>query len=269
MKSWITLRNVLYSGSFALPLLAATTTVLADDAFVGAKVGDTVNVRSATTFLNNATLTGVTASNLTILSGLDSYSLPLTNSVVLPAQTHINIAVKPGDWVDVKSAPQVILKHALLMRMTSSNITVATSFGTIDLPLSNTVVRPVETPPQEQARYQLATSNRLPLPNPLSPNSADAPLAGAGDPVVKQILGKYSADPHYNDALAYYQSMMSGIQSGSVQLSDLVDHAEQVLGSLDQFQPERAKDPEFEGDISTLRDFVNRAKAGEKIEVVK
>ena len=106
------------------------------------------------------------------------------------------------------------------------------------------------------------------LANSVSPN-ADAAALTAGDPIVQQILGKYASDAHYNDSLSYYTSMMSGLQSGSVQLDDLVREAEQVLGTLDQYEPERAKDSEFEGNISTLRDFVNRAKAGEKIETVR
>lgn len=263
-------RPVLTAICPVLALLVLVNTGFSGEIVKATKVGDTVDVQSGTMLLHEATVIGLTSNNMTVMAGLDYYMLPLAGSVVTPAPSNVNSTVREGDWVDVKSEPQILLKHALLTRMTSSNITVATSFETIDLPLSNTVIRLAEAPPQEQVRRStpLVLSNHLALANSVSPN-ADAAALTAGDPIVQQILGKYASDAHYNDSLSYYTSMMSGLQSGSVQLDDLVREAEQVLGTLDQYEPERAKDPEFEGNISTLRDFVNRAKAGEKIETVR
>jgi hypothetical protein len=255
---------------FFLAFLAVAPAGFAGDVLTGPKVGDTVDVRSGLMFLNNATLIGMTSSNMTVMAGLDYYSLPITGTVVRLAQTHADISVRAGDWVDVKSDPQIILKHALLTEMTSSNITVATRFEIMDLPLSNTVVRPAEAPLREPTLRSppLILSNHLAIAKPPSLNTEEMSLS-VSDPIVQQILGKYASDPHYNDSLSYYTSMINGIQSGSVQLDDLVREAEQVLGTLDQYEPERVKDPEFEGNISTLRDFVNRAKAGEKVEIVQ
>ena len=70
----------------------------------------------------------------------------------------------------------------------------------------------------------------------------------------------------YDQANAYYHQTMNGVLNGSVSQADLVRQAKAVLALCDKYAAERKNDPQYEQQIETLRDFIRRSEAGEKID---
>jgi hypothetical protein len=95
--------------------------------------------------------------------------------------------------------------------------------------------------------------------------SAEVDLPTTMQSVEASVLGQYRSDPGYGKASTYYQDTMQGVPSGRVNLDDLVTKAEETLKKVDEYKPEREKDPRFEEQISQLREFVERAHRGERI----
>jgi hypothetical protein len=95
-------------------------------------------------------------------------------------------------------------------------------------------------------------------------NQQDAQMLMLG--IQQKILGNYTADRGYGEASKYYQETMKGFLQGQVNLGDILRQAEQTLQKVDQYQAERSKDPQFEGQIQYLKSFLDRAKAGETVQ---
>jgi len=89
----------------------------------------------------------------------------------------------------------------------------------------------------------------------------------------KKVDGKWelAVDPNspegakkFSQANAYYDQTMAGVANGSISQNDLVLQAKKVLAQCDQYQEERQNDPQYEAEITKLREFVRRSDAGEK-----
>lgn len=180
---------------------------------------------------------------------------------------------RPGDLVRVKAKkPLVEFARARFQSETSSNIVVISKGDryclnktevTLSHPEGNTVFGNDSTNSPVQLAARVAA-----LQAAQSFSSAENSLASpAGDmeAIEAKILGNYKGDQGYDAASKYYRETMKGVQSGEVSLDDLVVKAEETLKKLDEYQPERAKDPQFEEQIRQLREFVQRARSGERI----
>jgi hypothetical protein len=179
------------------------------------------------------------------------------------AQTSTNAApaefqgFRPGDIVHVQvRAPLIVLGQALFQSQSPSNIVVLSQGERYVLVKSAVVL----SPPVNFARLAQASPGTAPAGEP-SLATPDAQLLMMG--VQQKILGGSSGEKGFDVAEKYYQETMKSYLGGQTSLADIVAQAERVLKEVDQYQPERAKDPQYEGQISYLRAFVERAKAGE------
>lgn len=167
----------------------------------------------------------------------------------------------PGASVQVRSEnPVVILNRATLKEIADSNVVVVADGERFVLAKAFTVLSdlPGSTAPMS-APVQVISGN-----NAASPVTAPDKISTQAE-VQQLILGKYANDPGYVKATAQYQSLMNDFRSGKVTLADITAKAENGLAQAGKYQPERAKDPQYEEQIATLRDFVKRAKAGETV----
>ena len=184
-------------------------------------------------------------------------SLILITTIQAQANTNEFMGSKLGDQVHVRSLTPCVDIKATFVSMTSSNITVKGRFDTIVIPINNlTTFEQIKTSTATVATTTTATTAQV------WGSAAQAQQVAAG----QSILGKFANDPGYTKANDYYKNTVNGVMDGSIKLDDIVKQAEQALTTLDQYQPEREKDPQYEGYISMLRSFLARAKAGEQIE---
>jgi hypothetical protein len=193
-----------------------------------------------------------------------------------PAQTNASDGFQgflPGDTVRVKAdKPPMDLARAYFQSQTASNITVISkgdryclekSAVTLSLSKSAATREAVSASSKVQPTTRTAT---LPGGRSLaSVESSEAGLLSAMQSVQDNVLGNYLSDPGYGKASQFYQDTMQGVLKGQVSLDDLVTKAEETLKKVDEYGPERAKDPRFEEQISQLRQFVQRAHNGERI----
>ena len=155
-------------------------------------------------------------------------------------------------------SPLLILNHAMLKEIDVTNIVVESKGDRFLLGRSQTVLS--DPPP-------------VAVPVPTGPVKISASLIPGQDNSSTQagvqhaVLGTFANNPGYAKATTQYQSMMSDLRSWKESLEDITTKAEKILAEVDKYQPERAKDPQFEAQIATLRDFVKRAKAGEQINL--
>ena len=175
-----------------------------------------------------------------------SLALLFTLTVSALSQTAFP-GISVGQKVTVNSTqPLMVIGNATVTAITATNITVQTRLETLSFDTTATV-RPAK---------------KVVVVNQPTYTAPQAQL----DAAQNQVLGNYrNQGTNYENAVKYYQTTMAGVQNGSVNLDDLVAQAESTLKNIDQYQPERAKDPQYEAQIAQLRDFVARAKAGEKI----
>jgi hypothetical protein len=192
------------------------------------------------------------------------------------AQTNVPNAFQgfvPGETVRVRvDKPLMDLAHACFQSQTASNVTVISqgeryclkkTSVTFSLP-KVAVAREVDSalsPVQPAARTTAPPGGQ----SPSSAGSTEAGLLSAMQSVQDGVLGNYRADSGYGKASKYYQDTMQGVLNGQVSLGDLVTKAEETLKKVDEYLPERAKDSQFEQQISQLRQFVERARSGEGI----
>jgi hypothetical protein len=211
------------------------------------------------------------------------------------AQTFQNC--QPGDLVKVNcDNPLVVLGKATLLEISSNTVTVCTANDRFTLEKTNLTLVPLEShaprPPEVSQSSSAAPQG--------STSPAKAPTVGAPSDVAqtmesirasvidphkmeaykepKLVNGKWElvVDPNspngkakYDKANAYYNNTMTGVMNGSVSQADLVAQAKKVLADCDKYAPERKDDPQYEQKIETLRDFVRRSEAGEKIDFGK
>jgi hypothetical protein len=179
----------------------------------------------------------------------------------------------PGDIVRVKAAkPPIELGRAHFQSETASNIVVTSRGDSYCLDKATVILSlPVEGSDRQQVSTttaaQPATQALLvqPAETPLGMENPEATPLTQMQAVEYQIIGKHKGDNGYEAAAKYYQETMGGVLSGQVSLENLVAQAEEKLKTVDQYQPERAKDPRFEEQIRQLREFVQRARSGERI----
>ncbi len=158
--------------------------------------------------------------------------------------------------------PLILLNRAILREINVSNLVVESKGERLVINKAGAELTAV-APTALEVSAQRAVG---PPSQPEIKPAAGSDLDNLQAEVQQLVLGKYSSDPGYGKATARYQSMMADYKNGKLSLADITAQAEQVLKEVDRYQPERQKDPQFESQIATLRDFVKRAKAGEKVE---
>jgi hypothetical protein len=179
----------------------------------------------------------------------------------------------PGDIIRVKAdKPPIELGRARFQSETVSNI-VVTSRGdrycldkttvTLSLPEEGFVHQKISASNTTQPATKALVFQ--PAPGPSGMENPEANLLTEMQAVEDRVLGNHKGDKGYDTATKYYQDTMMGVLGGQVGLDDLVAQAEEKLKTVDQYQSERAKDPQFEEQIRQLREFVQRARSGERI----
>ena len=201
------------------------------------------------------------------------FACALAVAIAFPAMAQTNTSptfqgFSTGTVVRVRSdKPPVDLAHAFFLSQTSSNITV-TSKGDRYC-LDKSVVALTPEPGTEPGTNSSAKTGQpggaVSLFGRGSADKTDADLQTTLQTVQEMVLGDYASDPGYGKALQYYGDTMREMLNGKVSLDDLAKQAEEVLKLVDEYQPERAKDPRFETQITQLRDFVTRVHKGERI----
>jgi hypothetical protein len=213
------------------------------------------------------------------------------------AQTNVTFQnCQAGDLVKVTcDHPLVLLGKATLLEIGSNTVTVCDASDRFTLSQTNVILVPLNSPPPTAPESSQASS---PTPQ-VSTGSANASAANPSDiaktlesiraSVIdphkmeaykepKLVNGKWEMviDPNstngkarYDKANAYYNNTMQGVMNGSVSQDDLVRQAKEILAQCDKYAPERKDDPQYEEQIKTLRDFVRRSEAGEKIDFGK
>ena len=180
---------------------------------------------------------------------------------------------RPGDTVRVKAKkPLIDFARARFQSETSSNIVVICKGDRYCLDKAAVTL---SVPEAVALRETLSATNAtqraikaLALQSAQGASDAEnaqtSPLSEM-QAVEAKILGNYKGDKGYDAATKYYQETMQGVLSGKISLDDLVTQAEEALKKVDEYGPERAKDPQFEEQIRQLREFVQRAHSGERI----
>lgn len=162
--------------------------------------------------------------------------------------------------------PLILLNCATLKEIRGSNVVVVADGDRFVLNKNQTVLTD-PTSLQSRRTSQLAsvgtTGGKRLLPVARKPAGNMAALLGE---VQQSVLANYSAEPGYTNAVSQYRSTINDYLSGKISLATITARAEKVLAEANKYQPERSKDPRFEHQIAILRDFVRRAKAGEKLE---
>ena len=190
------------------------------------------------------------------------------------AQTNSYQGFHEGDHVSV-TAPFTLIGNATIQTITTSNLTVIShskNFGDepVTFVLTNIQsIRAVRQPASDPIRFDAgsqpkgypAASGAIPssLPPRAVPDAKGDKAAGMA------VLGKYSHEPGYTQALTRFQQTADGVLAGTNTLQDLRDQADNVLKAVDKYVPERQRDPDFDTQIDQLRDFVKRVDDGEKI----
>lgn len=216
----------------------------------------------------------------------------------VPAQTNVTFQnCQPGDLVKVQcDHPLLVLGKATLLEIGSNTVTVATASDRFTLNQTNVTLvaleshaaPAVELPPASSTSPQIATSAAIASgAAPVSDISQtmESILAAVIDPhkmeafkEPKLVNGKWElvVDPNSTNgkaksdqANAHYHQTMNGVMNGSVSQAALVSQAKEVLAQCDKYAAERKNDPQYEEQIETLRDFVRRSEAGEKIDFGK
>jgi hypothetical protein len=198
----------------------------------------------------------------------------------LLAQTNLTFQnCQPGDLVKVKCEhPLLVLGKAKLLEIGSNTVTVAIANDRFTLDQTNVILTRLESPAPSPTTAPAASA---PSVSDLA-QTMEAIRAAVIDPhkmeaykEPKLVNGKWElgVDPNSPDgkakndqANAYYNTTMKGVLDGSVTQADLVQQAKKVLADCDRYAAERKDDPQYEKQIETLRDFVRRSEAGEKID---
>jgi hypothetical protein len=192
----------------------------------------------------------------------------------LMAQTNSYQGFHPGENVRIE-APFMVLGSATIKTITTSNLTVIShskAFGDepITFALTNIQsIRAVRQPASDPIRFD-AGSQPKGYPAASGAVTSSVPATVVSNPKADKDAGmafmsKYSDEPGYTQALSHFQQTADGVLAGTKSLQDMRDQAANVLKAVDQFVPERQRDPEFDAQIDQLRDFVKRVDAGEKI----
>jgi hypothetical protein len=214
------------------------------------------------------------------------------------AQTNVVFQnCRPGDLVKVKcDQPLVVLGKATLLEIGSNTVTVCTASDRFTLDKTNVILVPLESHATSASEASQVSSAAPPI-SPAPANTSTVPpssdilqtmesiRASVIDPhkmeaykEPKLVNGKWEmvVDPNspngkakYDKANAYYHDTMTGVMNGSISQDELVRQAKAVLSQCDKYAPERKDDPQYEKQIETLRDFVRRSEAGEKIDFGK
>jgi hypothetical protein len=179
----------------------------------------------------------------------------------------------PGDTVRVKvDKPPMDLARAYFQSQTASNLTVVSKGDRYILDKSAVTLSFAEQRPSREVVSTPTTVQPVAgvIAVPLgqerpSMGKAEVDLLTTMQTVQDSVLGNYRSDPGYGKASKYYEDTMPGVLSGQVSLDDLVTKAEETLKKVDEYKPEREKDPRFEEQISQLREFVARAHQGERM----
>jgi hypothetical protein len=185
----------------------------------------------------------------------------------LRADTNLFQGFHPGDRVHVKSdRPLTMLNKALFEGQTTNSISIVSKGERYFFDKTNVVLTATEdslSPAQTRRKawsvFAAASAPGAAAPTSLKPEDLESQIMA----VQQAVLGGHSDDPHYAEAKDYYQKTLDGFLSGRVTMPELVGKAEDTLKKLDEFLPERQKDPRFEDQIRLLRDFVLRARSGE------
>jgi hypothetical protein len=182
---------------------------------------------------------------------------------------------RAGDTVAFQAAkPMVMSTKAVLLTITESNVTVACGLDRYVVARDEVVqiektgapggcvvareptvpvtrAAPVLPPAPEAERPRLAELKSL-----VPPPGMEA-LLGM---VQSQVLGNFSNDENYGQATNYFASTMRDYLSGKTSVADLQAKATEVLSQMDQYRPERQKDPQYEPFVQMLRSFVENQK---------
>lgn len=215
------------------------------------------------------------------------------------AQTNVTFQnCRAGDLVKVKCRrPLLVLSQATLLEIGRHTVTLCTDEDRFVLDQTNVVLLPLNRqsrpatgiPPARAALPPVSANftNRAVKPAPAAPagdlqKTMEAIRASIIDPhkmeaykEPKMVNGKWvmvvnpnstNGAARYQQANDYYRRTMNGVLNGSITQADLVHQAKEVLAQCDKYKSERAADPQYEKEIETLRDFVRRSEAGEKID---
>jgi hypothetical protein len=172
---------------------------------------------------------------------------------------------RPGDVVRVQvEKPLIVLGQAMFQSQTPTNIVVLSKGDRYVLDKATVVL----SLPQDLVRLATTAS---PSGSPQTTSNANSSIGNQEAQLLllgvqQKVLGNYSDDKGYKEAATYYQDTVKRYLAGQITLSDIVDQAEHTLQKVDGYQPERANDPQFEGQIRYLREFVERAKHGETLQ---
>jgi hypothetical protein len=200
--------------------------------------------------------------------------LAATLGIRCPAQTNASARFQgfaPGDAVRVKAQkPLLDLARAQFQSETPSNIVVTSKGDRYCLDKRAVTLSPpgaevVANPAGYAIAVQAGTNGAGSAARPPAAVDAGKDLLTMLQGVEEGVLGAFRSDPGCAKASQYYQETMQGILKGKVSLEELASKAEETLKKVDEYQPERAKDPRFEEQISQLRQFVDRAHRGEKL----
>jgi hypothetical protein len=172
---------------------------------------------------------------------------------------------RPGAIVRVQSRqPLIVLGNALFQSQTPSNIVVLSKGERYVLPKSSVLLMPPRTVPAASSDGSADEAGSAVLAEAAGSHPDGMELLMLS--VQQQVLGSYTNDTGYAEAAKYYQDTMKRYLGGQISLDDIVHQAEKTLQTVDQYGPERAKDPQYESQIRVLKDFVRRARNGETVE---
>lgn len=161
--------------------------------------------------------------------------------------------------------PLLLLYHATLKEITSSNIVVVAGMDRFVIARNAVTLgdsaKPATPAAAAAVRVVVAPAAQNPGTAPGQHPAATGPLAE----VQRQLLGQAAA-PGQTNVADQYQATMQAYQEGKLSLGDITASAEKVLTEMEQYQTERQNDPQYESQIAILRDFVQRAKAGETVD---
>jgi hypothetical protein len=168
-----------------------------------------------------------------------------------------------GDAVVFQAAkPMVMAAKATLLAITDTHLTVACGLERYVVPtdevirIEKTATQAVPVAPAPPA----APAPGRPPPGDSKPASPPASVEALLGMVQGQVLGPFSTDENFAKTTNHFATTMRDYIGGKTTEADLRAKAAELLKQLDQYQPERQKDPQYESYIEVLRSFVENRK---------
>ena len=220
--------------------------------FQNCQLGDNVIVKCdhPLLVLGKATLLEIGSNTVTVCTVSDRFTLDQTNITLIPlANRPASAAAQPGIGANSTISPAgqtKVVPVADSIMATDQALAVSSAQSPAEILKTMESVRASVIDPHKMEAYkeQKLVNGHLELVvDPNSPN------------------GKAKYDKANDD----YKNTMNGVINGNITQSDLVQQAKKMLTDCEKYVSERNDDPQYENKIQTLRDFVRRSEAGEKI----